>query len=259
MRARRWDEVCYEYDGTLDGLLACVFESYANKEEAVCFHTFGEEAYTLWPTRRVETDPVKAGRVFRSIGPKMGEDAVNLVCRGFLTCLPEKELHIYRFLRYGYERGAEVTRDLGDDRVNVLYKAVRQLNHEAHLYTGFVRFIVYDEVLMAEIEPKNQVLPLIRSHFVNRYNNQQFLIYDHTNQQALIYRPRESAIVPVSDMTFPAASEIEIYYRRLWRRFYDTIEIKERHNEKGRMTHIPKRYWNMMTEFQTEEKTELPI
>ena len=34
--------------------------------------------------------------------------------------------------------------------------------------------------------------------------------------------------------------------------FYDTVEIKERHNPRKRMSSMPKRYWETMTEFQDE-------
>ena len=33
---------------------------------------------------------------------------------------------------------------------------------------------------------------------------------------------------------------------------YKTLEIKARHNEKGRMTHCPKRFWADMVELQGE-------
>ena len=49
-----------------------------------------------------------------------------------------------------------------------------------------------------------------------------------------------------------APGETELDYRRLWRRFYDTVSIEGRYHPKCRMTHMPKRYWNTMTEFQTE-------
>ena len=49
-----------------------------------------------------------------------------------------------------------------------------------------------------------------------------------------------------------APGEEEAQYRRLWKRFYDTVEIRERHNPKLRQTHMPKRYWDTMTEFQDE-------
>ena len=44
--------------------------------------------------------------------------------------------------------------------------------------------------------------------------------------------------------------ETEAKYRLLWKRFYDTIAIRERENPRCRMTHMPKRYWGTMTEFQ---------
>lgn len=244
--------VCYEYDGTFSGLLTCVFESYAHHEEPVCFLGPEDMACTLWPTRLVETDEAKAARVFRSIGPKMGGGAAGLVYRAFLTCLEEKELHIWRFLRYGYQRGRPVMRDLGDDRVNVLMQAVRHLDHEAHLYTGFVRFSDCDGVLMGEIEPKNRVLPLIRAHFVGRYNTERFLLYDRTHREVLVYQPCRWAIIPVDELTLPQAGPDEVRYRRLWRRFFDTIAIEGRTNPRCQNTHLPKRYRGMLTEFQAD-------
>ena len=245
-------QVCYEYDGTFEGFLTCVFYSYAHREEAVCFQTFAEDCCTLWTTRRIDTEQDKAERVYRSIGSRMGRPAAELVYRGFLTCLPEKELHIYRFLRYGYERGAAVMDDLGDPRVHTLWRAVGHLNSEAHLLTGFIRFSDHHGVLMGEIEPKNRVLPLLRRHFVGRYNTEPFLLYDRTHGEALVYRPHQWVIVPVDGLTLPPAGEEERQYRRLWKRFYDTVAIEGRYNPKLRMTHMPKRYWNTMTEFQEE-------
>lgn len=250
--------VCYEYDGTFDGLLTCVFESYACREEPVCFLGPEDTACTLWPTRLVETDREKAGRVLRSIPPKMGRAAADLVPRAFLTCLDEKELHIYRFLRYGFRRGPAVMRDLGDDRVDVLLRAVRRLEHEAHQYTGFVRFSDCEGVLMGEIEPKNRVLPLLRAHFVGRYNTEQFLLYDRTHREALVYQPFRWAIVPVEDLTLAPAGPEELAYRRLWRRFFDTIAIEGRTNPRCQNTHLPKHYRGMMTEFQDDGGAALP-
>ena len=37
-------------------------------------------------------------------------------------------------------------------------------------------------------------------------------------------------------------------FQALWKQFYDTLEIKARRNEKGRMTHCPKRFWQDMVE-----------
>ena len=50
-----------------------------------------------------------------------------------------------------------------------------------------------------------------------------------------------------------APSAVTAAYRLLWKRFYDTISIRERENPRGRMSKMPKRYWGTMTEFQSEE------
>ena len=45
----------------------------------MCFRTPEEDSYTLWPTRRIDTERDKAERVYRSIGPKMSPPAAELV------------------------------------------------------------------------------------------------------------------------------------------------------------------------------------
>ena len=46
--------------------------------------------------------------------------------------------------------------------------------------------------------------------------------------------------------------EAEKRYRRLWRCFYDTIAIRERENPKLRMSHMPKRFWPLLPELQSD-------
>jgi len=115
---------------------------------------------------------------------------------------------------------------------------------------GFIRFSVANQVLISEIGPKNFVLPLLKQHFMERYPEERFLIYDKTHQMGLLYQPYQSRIVPIDALEMPEFDETEIQFRQLWKLFYDTIEIKGRHNEKCRMTQMPKRYWAYMTEFQ---------
>ena len=64
------------------------------------------------------------------------------------------------------------------------------------------------------------------------------------------------ALLALTVLTVPAGAE-ELQYRRMWRKFYDTIAIAGRENPKCRMSHMPKRYWDNMTEFQREEPPAL--
>jgi len=243
------EEVIYEYDGSFEGLLCCVFESYDKKEIPIDILSPERMQTTLTPARMIVTDIGKSDRVLASIPAKIGPEALDLVQKAYLTCDEQKEITILRFLRKGFRQGAVIMDMLADDVVNRLNNAVRHLGREAHLLKGFVRFSVANGVLVAEIEPKNFVLPLLAPHFCERYPGERFLIYDKTHGMGLIYQPTEWAIFPIDSLEMPQPDENEENYRELWRLFYKTIEIQGRHNPRCRMSHMPKRYWKTMTEF----------
>lgn len=244
-------EVIYRYDGTFEGFLCCVFDSYVNKEYPAAFQDEAHIESTFFPARWVGTDLRHAQRVLVSLG-KIDPYAKELVVKGFLTCAPEREKIIYRFIRALYVIGRPLLRRLSDEAVMPLLKAVRHLDGEVHLLKGFVRFSDFEGTLAGEIKPKNRVLPLLRPHFCDRMYNETFLLYDRTHREALVHQAGKWAIIPMESFKMAAPSAEEAQYRRLWKRFYDTIEIKERWNPKLRMSNMPKRYWETMTEFQDE-------
>lgn len=247
--------VCYSYDGSFGGFLCCVYESQAHNEYPEGFSSPEDMRISLYPERTVATDRAVARRVYASLERDIGPEARRLAACAFLTCLPERERAIFDFIMLGFEQGPSVVRNLTDDRVDILRKAVLHLTREVEHLKGFVRFSDQGWLLAGEIEPKNRVLPLLRNHFCARFSGETFLLYDHIHKEALLYQPgRKSIIIPADDFKLDAPGEAELCYRRLWRQFYDTISIEGRYNPKLRMTHMPKRFWKTMTEFQAVEK-----
>ena len=245
-------ETIYEYDGSFDGFLSCIFASYLYKELPAAFSCGEELQSTLFPVRTVATDPERAGRVLRKV-VKLSPEALELLRRGFLTCLPDKELRLYRLTAKLLKEGPRFLSNLSDETLYPVLQAVRHLNGEVHQYKGFVRFSELGGVLGGEIEPKNRVLPLLRRHFCDRYRGERFFLYDRTHREALFYADGKSVIRPLEDFRMAPPDEAEARYRLLWKRFYDTVAIRERENPRCRMTHMPKRYWGTMTEFQGED------
>lgn len=246
-------DVIYRYDGSFEGFLCCVFESYARHELPQDIRPEGEGQISLYPERYIETDRQHAGRVFASIPKKISREAARMVARGFLTCLEQKEMWLLRFLRLGYRYGRRVMSMLADEAVHTVFHAVQFLENESHLLKGFLRFSEVHGVLIAEIEPKNQVLPLLQEHFCARYSGERFLIYDRTHRMMLVYQPGRAELFPVEDFRLPEADAPEAAYRALWRAYYHTAAVEGRENPRCRMTHMPKRYWNCMTEFSAPE------
>lgn len=247
--------VTYCYDGSFDGLMCCVFESYARKEIPIDILSPEAASCTLLPLENIETEANKARRVVASIPAKIGKAAIEFIQQAFLTCFTQKELYILLFLRKGYTYGPRIMGMLADHTVNTLFKAVRHLERESHLFKGFIRFSEFNQVLVAEIEPKNDVLPLLMEHFCQRYPEERFLIYDKTHGMGLVYQPYQVKIIPIEALELPETDAVEEKYQSLWQLFYETIEIKGRHNPKCRSTQMPKRYWKYMTEFSEREQT----
>lgn len=238
----------YRYDGTIEGFFCCVFESYAEHE--LPLGILGPaDADSLFGVKDIVTDMERAERVKRSLPGKLGLEAAELCRLFFLTCLPAKEMVLLRFLRMGYRYGPRFLDFAGSDDVQAVRRAVQHLLNEAHLLKGFIRFSIQKHVLVTTIGPKNFVLPFLVRHFSERYPEEHILIYDETHQQAMVYRPYEAAIIPMDNFRAAPPDAEEQQFRSLWQTFYDAIEIRPRHNEKCRMTLMPKRYWRYMTEF----------
>ena len=241
----------YEYDNSYEGFLCCVYESYVNKEFPIAF-SGDEECWSLYDVRYIVTSQEHAQRVYQSI-LRRSRVAADVIRRGFLTCLPEKELHLYTLVKKLYDEGPAFLQNSSDPVYNPVARALRHMSGELEKLRGFVRFSDYGGVLGAEIEPKNRVLPLLRRHFCDRYANESFFIYDRTHKELLIYAKNHSRLLTVDSLQLALPSEEEVQFRRLWKRFYETITIKERENPRCQNTCMPKRYRGTMTEFLPEQ------
>ena len=195
------EQICCQYDGTFPGFLTCVFHCRTHRVEPVEFFCDEEDCCSLYPTEIIPTDRAAAQRVYRSLEPRLGPAGAELVTRGFLTCLPQRELWLWQLLRLGYDRGPAAFQDLTHPVVGRVRKAVQHLDEEARLLTGSVCFSHQNGVLVGEIEPQNRVLPLLRPHFSGRYPAECFVLYDRTHREALFHRPGSSRILPVEDFT----------------------------------------------------------
>ena len=251
-------DVIYRYDGSFDGLLCCIFESFRRRERPAEVEAETEWAPGFFASRTVQTDPGHAERVARGLRGRASEEAFWLLQDGFRTCAPQRDRLLVDFAHLAMEHGPRVMAMMGDETVSALLKAVRHLQKEAGHYLGFVRFSESEGMLTAVIEPRNAVLPLMAEHFADRFPREVFLIYDKTHREALIHRPGAWDIIPLEEYRQPQAAAEEQESRALWKLFYDTLEIRERHNPRCRMNHMPKRFWAQLTEMQ-EPKKERPL
>ena len=240
----------YIYDGSLSGFYCCLFESVYNHELPLRIEKIENEQPSLLPKKFIPTEDDKAQRVAKSIVTRISLESAQMVEDIFLTCMEEKEISLLRFLIFSYETGRKSLYMLGHPLVAPLWQARKHMMGEIQLLMGFIRFSDFGEVMAAVITPKNFVLPYLASHFIGRFERENFMIFDKTHKAALIYENGIKQFISIDNISFPETPQEETRYQELWKQFYRTIAIESRENPRCRMTHMPKRYWENMTEVQ---------
>lgn len=245
----------YRYDGTFAGFLTCVWDALETKTEPMAF-LLPEDGAALWEEREPPADRDKARRLYAALSKRASPAFQKLIARGFLTCLPEKELALFTLIRRGLGEGDRARLDLSDPVMARVNLALTKMWTEWDHLKGFIRFSELDGVLVGEIEPKNRVLPLLAGHFAARYSGERIVLYDRTHKEAFLCDRGRWKLVPAEDFRMGPAGSGERACRAMWRRYYDTIAIEGRTNPKCQSTHLPKRYRHVMTEFLTDEEME---
>ena len=243
-------DVVYLYDGSFDGLLTAIFESYYNRELPVSIEENENiQQDFLYTYKVVETELQKADRVSDSISKKISRQALRNLYYTYLSDTPAKGRLCLDYIRAGYRFGPQVDLHLNIDCVNSVLNAEYRVRGEAHQYLGFVRFAELEGgVYYSEIEPKCHILPIIAPHFVRRLPQMPWMIHDAGRQLCMVYNGVSCYMTPTNAIPKLHYSQDELRCRRLWKNFYDTIEIQERHNERCRMNHMPKRIWKYLPE-----------
>lgn len=243
-------DVVYLYDGTFDGLLSVIFVCFEKKILPIGIYEEKNIQRSMFcEYETVETDFEKSKRVSDSVINKISYRTwENLYCV-YLSDEREKGRMCLDYLIFAYKKGKSVNSCLAEDAVGNVIKTVQKVKNEAHQYIEFIRFSELEGgIYYSEIEPNAQVLPIVGRHFLKRLPTIPWIIHDINKNLCMVYNGREMYMENTGVIPKVKYSENEEEYRKLWKKFYDTIAIKERRNEKCRMTHMPKRFWRHISE-----------
>ena len=238
----------YYYDGSFDGLLTVIFIAYKDRKNNALRITVKTEQLLLGlDDINVISDFSKARRVEKSICDKLSYNFLNSIRTCFLSCDKNKDTVIVHTVYKALKQGEEILHSL-DEHAFYVNKLVKQVLNERHRYLGVLRFKeVKDGIMFSTIEPKNNVLPILLSHFINRMKREKFAIYDKKRKMIAYYDTKKVEIFIVKSLEIEWSDE-EIEYSELWKTFHKSISIKERENKKLQQSNLPKYYWKHLIE-----------
>ena len=238
----------YYYDGSFDGLLTVIFIAYKdrkNNEIRIIVKT--EQLLLGLDDINVITDFSEAKRVEKAICDKLSQNFLNNIQICFLSSDKNKDIVIVHTVYKALKQGKEILNSL-DEHAFYVNKLVKQVLNERHRYLGVLRFKeVKDGTMFSTIEPKNNVLPILLSHFINRMKREKFAIYDKKRKMIAYYDTEKVEIFFVKSLEIEWSDE-EIKYSELWKTFHKSISMKERENKKLQQSNLPKYYWKHLIE-----------
>lgn len=250
------------YDHTFEGLLTCIFDAYFRKTFPDMLLTEGESLPLFYDEAiRVTTDEEKAGRVWRRLQKKISHHALSSLTYCWLSELPQTDLLLFRYIRKAIDAPYSIETNFADPDVLELTGIYKKVDGERIHLMQFIRFQkAADGTFFASVEPQHNALPLIVSHFKDRFADQPWLIYDIKRQYGYYYNLKEIEEVTFEDprqthlvtgiLDESMMDDNEKHFQELWKTYFKSICIKERWNPKKHRKDMPVRYWKYLTEKQ---------
>lgn len=252
-------------EDSLEGILCGVYEGWAGKyghaSVALALGNPGQqELFVRYVQVPTETEP--AQKVYRTVLRVMGEEACEQMELAAMSHREDKGTAIYQLIVSGFHmaqpgRVMEALTLPGVQRVTELAGSVWK---EAHHLMGFVRFAESREgTLVAFMQPKAQLLPVLAPHFADRLPGENWVIVDVAHGQLAVHQ-RQTSWVLLLDAALAEQmkevfageerlSEEELLFGQLWKEFCSSIAIAGRNNPALQNQLLPVRFRPFMTEF----------
>lgn len=249
------------YDKTFDGLLSAIFDAYRRRLRPDALLECNNITPLFTDTEhRVDTAPDKAARVWTGLRKKLPQEALGMLTYAWLSEREDSDMQIFRYICKVFDMPDFNVFNFADADVLSVKQAAQKTSREKSYVIQFVRFQkTREDIYFALISPHCNVLPLVTGHFMDRFGDQRWAIYDESRGYGYFYDLRQIAEISLDNdgavingkLDDALLKEDEALYQRLWKNYFTALSIKERANPKLQRRHMPQRFWKHLTEKQS--------
>lgn len=250
--------IIFKYDKSFDGLLSAVFRAYVLKK----FPDELMESNELPPLFfdeivEIETVDEHASRVWAGLQKRISSMALHMLPVCWLSGIPGVDLAIFRYICKAIDAPHSIEVNFGDEDVLRLSKVWHTMMKERERVVQFVRFQkTADGLFFACIEPAYNVLPIAIAHFIERFHDQRWIVYDAKRDYGFYYDLKTAEEVHFEDkqwddrglLSEAVADMEEKLFQQLWKGYFDSMAIKERLNPRLHKRELPVRFWKYLPE-----------
>ena len=246
----------YFFDGTKNGLLTCIFESFYEKRIPDDVTTECVQCGLLDEIVTIKTDNEKAERVYKCLKNSKTKYLVSDFNLTFRSGEKKRFKVLFDYLNVAISnKNIDVSKAFALPEIQAFTDLKNRIYTETHRFKGFLRFMETEKgFYYACYEPDNDITELLVPHFTARLQSP-FIIHDiKRNILALCDGKRYKILNGGDNGVTVFMSESEEIFLDLWQQYYKSINIEERKNLRQMRNYMPERYWKNLSEKQ--EKTE---
>lgn len=247
------------YDNTFEGLLSAVFYAYDTRiypNKIIGSKFYQEELFA--ETYDIYTNIECAKRIWEGVKKKATLDICKKMYRVFLSEAEGVEMLIFKYIDLTFNSSKQIDTNYGNDIVLEFSNLLKKVSREAHRAIMFMRFQkTADGIYYAPFEPSCNVLPMTLNHFTDRFDDQQWVIYDTKRNYGYYYNLKSVEEIRISNSNVnPFTGQVnkemldekELDFQEIWNDYCQSTTIQERKNLKVHMQFMPKRFWKYLPE-----------
>lgn len=246
----------YFFDGTKNGLLTCIFESFYDRRIPDDVTIEFVQCGLLDEIVTIKTDNEKAERVYKCLKNCKTKYLVSDFNLTFRSGEKSRFKVLFDYLNIAISnKNIDVSKAFALPEIQAFTDLKNRIYIETHRFKGFLRFMETEKgFYYACYEPDNDITELLVPHFTARLQSP-FIIHDiKRNILALCDGKRYKILNGGDNGVTVFMSESEEIFLDLWQKYYKSINIEERKNIRQMRNYMPERYWKNLSEKQ--EKTE---
>lgn len=246
----------YFFDGTKNGLLTCIFESFYDRRIPDDVTTECVQCGLLDEIVTIKTNNEKAERVYKCLKNCKTKYLVSDFNLTFRSGEKKRFKVLFDYLNVAISnKNIDVSKAFALPEIQAFTDLKNRIYTETHRFKGFLRFMETEKgFYYACYEPDNDITELLVPHFTARLQSP-FIIHDiKRNILALCDGKRYKILNGGDNGVTVFMSESEEIFLDLWQQYYKSINIEERKNLRQMRNYMPERYWKNLSEKQ--EKTE---
>ena len=238
-----------------DGILCALFESFCSKEKPTLVTSGSFQTIFGETIKEIEYSDYTATRVRDGLLKIGGTTLVSRIFYALRSNDEKKENLCFSVASKCLKQRKNILEDYADEDVLTHFDLCRKISYETHRMTGFLRFQECSGNFYAAVfAPDNDILDLVSVHFQKRFKGYPFLIADEKRKKILFYNGQNVTIKKVEENVLLFTTDSEAQYVSLWQKYFSSVSIKERKNQRLQDGWLPRRYRKNMSEF-TPPKT----